>query len=100
MSRHAIAELARQILERKIEPQLGCREIATLRHELAREEQDDPKLLAIVGIDSELDEFPIGSARALWDATALAAADARRDERLAHYQSLLLNACRALAAWR
>lgn len=87
------------MLDRQLGLQDGCRQLVALRHELASSDSADPDLLFVVGIDSDLEEFPLGPVRDRWAPGALAEVDRRRDERLERVREPLLAACRALAAW-
>ena len=98
--REQIAAMAQAMLDGGVDLQDGCREICGLQHQLSKSEAHNKDLLVLVGVDSELDDCPIGAARQHWEPAALAAKDRQRDEYLRRVNDRLLNACRALAAWR
>jgi hypothetical protein len=74
----------------------GCRAIVKLRAGLPDEDEWDPDVLAFVAVDSELDDVPLGSVRELWEPTALAEKDRKRDRYLGETREGLLSACRGL----
>jgi hypothetical protein len=98
--RKQIASVAQAILDGRVEPQDGCREISRLQHQLSELEMHDEDLLVFVGIDSELDDCPTGLARQYWAPSALTEKDRQRDEYLHRVKDRLMKACRALALWR
>jgi len=49
-------------------------------HELPGELQEHPAVRFIQGVDSDTDGFVVGPTRELWNAEALARADAKRDQ--------------------
>ncbi|MEO7729689.1 MAG: hypothetical protein ABIY55_01865 [Kofleriaceae bacterium] len=99
-TRDQLASVAQSMLDGRIELQGGCREICRLRHELSGPDVYDKDILVLVGIDSELDDCPIGPARAHWAPAFLAEKDQQRDDYLRRERDRLFNACSVLASWR
>jgi hypothetical protein len=95
-----IAAVAQAMLDRSIEPLAGCRDICQVRHQLSDVDANSSCLLVVVGIESELDDCPLGPARDHWAPAALAIKDRQRDEYLQRVQHTLEDACRILASWR
>ncbi len=93
-----IASLALSIVGGELDVLEGCRRIVDLRGSLGESEANDPDLLVIVGVESELDDVPSGATRELWAPDALAARDAERDEYLSAVRPELLRACQSIAA--
>lgn len=98
--REQVAAVAQAMLAGDVHLQDGCREICGLRFQLSNPEQDDKDLMLLVGIDSELDDCPVGPVRQHWEPEALAGKDRQRDAYLHRLNDHLLTACRALATWR
>ena len=96
MSKSKIIAIAENILEKKINPFEGCREIVHLSWTLSEEERNDPDFLNIRGIESEMDVYPIGKERKFWNKEALA----KKDEEIAQYfkncEPYIMEACRAI----
>jgi hypothetical protein len=80
--RKKVVDVVRAILQGDVDLLSGVRQVANLSRGLSTAEQSDPKILTFVAVDSELDDVPMGSARGLWAAEALAEKDRERDEYL------------------
>lgn len=91
-----IACLAREMLEERVEWQEGFRAIAELRHKLKEPERSDPDLLFLVGVDSELDDVPLGTVREQWWPEGLAEKDRKKNEYLEQIGQHVRSACVAL----
>jgi hypothetical protein len=96
--RQQIARVAAQMVAGEVELLEGCREIVSLRSSLKEPELYDPDLLAMVGVESELDDVPTGAARALWDTEALTDKDRKKDRYLQSVRDSLIDNCLALVA--
>lgn len=70
--------IARDILSGQKDILLGARELNSLRFTVGVPE-DDPDFLCFVGIDSETDALPLGTARSMWARDALEKKDAEID---------------------
>ena len=68
-----IARVAETILDGEIRLVEGARRIASLRHLLDFEPDQD--ILFFVGLDSEADRYPLGKERLLWNLEALTKLD-------------------------
>jgi hypothetical protein len=93
-----IAEVAAQMVAGEVDLLEGCREIVSLRSSLKEPELYDPDLLAMVGVESELDDVPTGATRALWSPEALADKDHKKDRYLRSVRSTLIASCLMLIA--
>lgn len=71
MQRRRVAELARQILAGEIDVLDGSCQIATLRHEIEVEYEDED-FIAFRVVSSETDHLPIGVEALNWSEEALA----------------------------
>lgn len=91
-----IAAIAARIADQSLAIPEGLREIVRLRHSLAEADRDDPDLLSLVGVESEIDEFPVGETRSRWAAEALAEQDRALNEYLGRARETLFAACRSL----
>jgi hypothetical protein len=98
--RQQIAAVAQAILAGSVEPQEGCRNICVLQHRLSKTDARAEELRWVVGIDSDLDPYPLGAARQYWEPSALAEKDRQRDEYLRRVHDRLMKACRALTSWQ
>jgi hypothetical protein len=97
-TREKMASIANGVLGGEIGLWEGTRQLAHLSRSLSEAEASDPNVLVFVGVDSELDDFPIGSARERWAAEALADKDRQRDEYLRRARVAIESACRAIVA--
>ncbi len=97
-ARRRIAAIAASMIEGQVELLEGCREVVRIRGALVEPDLDDPDLLVLVAVDSELDDVPTGLSRRQWEPAALTAKDVQRDDYLKAAAERLLDACRALAA--
>lgn len=91
-----IAEVLRQVLDRKIHPIEACRALVRMRDLFPDPNDDD--FLALVGIESETDDLPLGDVRTLWAPSALAGKDAELREYLQRVEHTLTDACSSLLA--
>lgn len=73
-----------------------ARIVATLAHKL--DASFSQLLTGFVGVDSETDTFPLGSAREHWSVEALAREDADREEYEARISSEFAAMCRQVVA--
>jgi hypothetical protein len=96
--RHEIARVATRMLTGEVGLHEGCHEIARLRTGLSEPEVADPDLLVFVGVDSELDDVPLGDVRQRWAPEALAVKDAQTAEYLGRARDGILRACQAVVA--
>jgi hypothetical protein len=62
-------------------------------------QENNPLFMPFVGIDSETDQFPLGSVREAWASDALARYDQEREVAEQHYGSLAMQSAKALLAW-
>lgn len=74
-----------------------AREIAELR--MASPEPDSEHFYIFRAIDSETEEFPLGSQRALWSTESLASMDIEREKYLHTVSSDFWEACRNFLAY-
>src|SRR4051794_3202823 len=88
---NGIVDLARAILSGEVEVFDGVRQIARLIYALPVVEHGDPDLIGFLGVDSELDNIPIGNARRYWAPEALAEKDRQRDAYLAAVRESIEN---------
>ena len=79
-AREKMANVAREILAGQIGLLEGTRQLADLSRSLSDAEATDPDVLTLIGVDSELDDIPFGSARDRWAPEALAEKDRQCDE--------------------
>jgi hypothetical protein len=95
---HRIARIAAQMIAGDLDLLEGCREIVLLRPSLEEPELYDPDVLAMVGVESELDDVPTGATRTLWAPDALARKDQKKARYLEDVRNSLLSSCAALVA--
>jgi hypothetical protein len=96
--RKRIAYVAQTMLAQQVDLLAGAREIASLSRGLPEPDVSDPDVLTFVAVDSELDDIPMGSARSMWAADALAEKDRQRDEYLGRAKETIEQACRGVIA--
>lgn len=92
-----VVETAQAMLDGQLSFLIGSRRLAALRHETGGC-TDDADFLVFVAIDSETDEFPLGSVREHWAADALARLEPEIHKAEAWAFMVGENACRALIA--
>jgi hypothetical protein len=92
----AIAKIAQAVIEDEIDVIAGCRLL--IPHINAAGLRDDPDATVIIGVESETDDLPLGSERGNWNMDALAAKDKEREEYVSQVRSIVVAACRSLAA--
>ena len=99
--RASIAAVAADMVAGRIDLRSWCSRIVGLRPRLAKADLADPDLRVIVAVDSELDDVPMGPARARWSPEALAEKDEQAAAYLAESEAGILRACRSVAQkWR
>jgi hypothetical protein len=97
-ARLAMAGVARTMLAGEMDLLEGCLQLTALSRQLPQAELDDPDVLTIRAVDSELDEMPFGSTRALWAPDVLAEKDRQCKEYLAQSRPFIEEACRSIVA--
>jgi len=75
----------------------ASRMIATVRFDLKQD--NNPLFSPFVGIDSETDQFPLGTVRELWASEALARYDQERELAEQHYSPFAAQSATALLEW-
>lgn len=96
--RQRIARVAARMVAGELDLLEGCREIVALRSGLLEPELYDPDLLAMVGVESELDDMPTEATRKLWAPEALTVKDQEKARYLGQVRDSLLQSCLALIA--
>jgi uncharacterized protein DUF2489 len=99
--RHAEAEMvdvARRMLDGELHPFEGVRKLSDLSRRLPVGEDLEAVIRTLQGIDSEIDDLPLGEARSAWAKDALAAKDRERDQYLERTRPEIENACRTILA--
>lgn len=87
--------IAREVLDGKTPPFLGCKQLVGPLHRLGVDREEP--FIAIVGVESELDESPVWPGeRKLWNEQALAREDAKLAAWLPRIQPAIFEACRAV----
>lgn len=95
MSPHEQAcAIAREFLERKTSLVDTCRRIQPVLHRIGVREHND--FSAFIGVDSEADDFPLGSERERWNKDVLAKKDAEFAVFEQFYTPSVEIACRAV----
>jgi hypothetical protein len=89
-----VIAIAEQMIAGGLDLIEGCRKLVP--HLRAVGLRDDPYAKAIVGVESETDEFPLGPERQNWDPAALAAKDLELAEYVARVREDVMVACRAI----
>ena len=95
-AREKMANVAREILAGQIGLLEGTRQLADLSRSLSDAEATDPDVLTPIGVDSELDDIPFGSARDRWAPEALAEKDRQCDEYIQRARVAIESACLAI----
>ena len=75
----------------------ASRIISTCRFALSQD--NNPLFIPFVGIDSETDQYPLGSVRELWEPDALVRYDHERETAEKYYFPLAMQAAKALLVW-
>lgn len=92
-----IARIAGAIANGTAAPLPACRTIVRLRGRLTPPSSDDPDLLYIVAIESELDDVPSPETRALWAPDAYDEKQRKAARFLQDIREELLQSCRSLS---
>lgn len=88
--------IAREVVERKRGICLAARELASLAQSLVDDWRVDPDFVVFGSLDSDLDRFPLSTARPSWEPAALAAADKERAEIERAAEPDVMTACRSI----
>jgi hypothetical protein len=88
--------IAREVLDRKRGIAEATRALASLAHGLVDDWRVDPDFVVIGALDSDLDRFPLSTARPSWEPTALATADKERAEIERVAEPKVRAACRSI----
>lgn len=94
--RQQIAAIARRMVDGELDILEGCVQAVALRGSLDETGMEDPDLLFLVLVESELDDVPVGDTRKLWAPEALAEKDRKAHAYLEQIREDLLEACRSL----
>lgn len=94
--RRRIADVADDMLNGNTDLLEGCRMIVSQRSRLP--EGNDGVFDVFVGVESELDDIPVGRARDIWTRESLALKDSQKEAYLARVADRLGDACKALRA--
>jgi hypothetical protein len=95
-ARRKILEISKGVLAGSVHPIEGCRALISLRNQAAME--NEPAFDTIVTIESETDDFPVGSVRGAYDEHLLTRLDAEVQQYLEAVRSVLFDACKTLAS--
>jgi len=90
-----IVSVASMMLSGKMDIVSGVRQIVVL---LPEEDRELEMFLPLRGVESETEEFPVGSVRAHWNPDALAKLDRELDEYLSRVEGLVLECCRRIVS--
>src|SRR4051812_35332439 len=82
------------ILDGSIDLITGARRLASLSHDVHADR--DPDFVTFIGIDSETDEFPLGTVRQHWNPEALVKYDLERERAEQQYRPRALECARRL----
>jgi hypothetical protein len=93
-ARLAIIATATKMLAGEMDLIEGCRTILRYRDQLT--ERLDALFVTLEGIESETDDFPVGTVRDAWDPSALNMKDMKKAEYLRGAKGPLLEACREI----
>src|SRR5688572_26248176 len=94
--RQRIADVADEMLNGKTDLLEGCRIIVSQRSRLP--EINDDLFDVFVGVESELDDVPVGRTRDIWAHESLALEDSQKNPYLAKVADRLDDACKTLLA--
>ena len=89
-----IAAVAQGMLSGEVGIVEGCRRLVQLSSRL--DEGDDGLFAPIVAVESETEDLPLGEARSLWSAEALASKDREVSVYLGQVGETVLEVCRTL----
>jgi hypothetical protein len=89
-----IAVVAEGMLSGKVGLVDGCRQLMKLSNRL--DENSEGLFIPIVAVESETDDLPLGEARSVWSAEALARKDAEASTYLCQVREVVLEACEVL----
>jgi hypothetical protein len=95
--RKRVAALASEMLSGQTPFLEGARELVSLRHEAAVED-DDADFLVFVRIDSDTDSLPIGDQRRHWSHGSLSKLQPEIDEATAWAKAVGTDACASLSS--
>lgn len=99
-ARKRVVHVAKAVMAGTADLLDACREIVSARAGLSHPEIMDEDLLVFVGVESDLDDVPSGSARLLWEPQALAAKEQRSAEYLSRARPEIMRACvRLIKKW-
>lgn len=89
-----LKDIADAVIGENIDPIEACRKLVDLYEPGLYPEEI---LMAMKGIESETDDFPIGSARQTWDSSSLREKDREKEIYLADHGSIILDLCRRIS---
>jgi hypothetical protein len=95
-TRTEMADVARRMLDGELHLFEGVRKLSDLSRRLPVGEDLEAVIRTLQGIDSEIDDLPLGEARSAWANDALAAKDRERDQYLERTRSEIEDACRTI----
>jgi hypothetical protein len=90
-ARRTALEVARGMLDGSISLISGCRSLVRLRFDA--EIAPSETLNVFVGVESETDDYPVGSARSEYDPELLARLDAEVSKYLSQVRPVVIEAC-------
>jgi hypothetical protein len=93
----ALSEALEALLDSRIGVVEAARIVSASRIVLRQE--NNPLFIPFVGIDSETDQFPLGSVRELWARDALVRYDQEREVAEQHHSPLAMQSAKTLLAW-
>lgn len=96
MSKQRIIEIATAILRGELEIQDGCAAICRERRDLDAPLRDSDELSPFISLDSDLDSYPSGGARAHWSKKALEEKDQDRRAMIDRARPEIIEACETL----
>lgn len=94
--RDRIVDLARGILSGKVDFLEGVRQVASFSRRLSNSESGQAALDTFIAVDSETEDFPLGSARHLWAREALKLKDLEKDAYLSKVRVRVEQACQVI----
>ncbi len=93
-AREKICKVASGMLSGAIGLLEGTRAIVNASAELDDDERESPSFLILIGIESDMDDIPLGAVRDLWDREALATRSP--SDFLQRNEKFIVDACKEL----
>jgi hypothetical protein len=95
-AKEEMVAIARLMLDGKLDLFEGVRQLSDLSHRLPSDQEPQQVVRTLSGIDSEIDDLPLGRVRSGWAEEALAEKDREREAYQERSRTKIEEACRLI----